>query len=308
MEASILLLQQISILFLIMAMGFGLVKWGKLKAEDAKPLSVILVYLILPCVIIHAFQIEATPEVLQGLELAAAAAIVVHLLFIIVTAFLTRPLHLNSIEVMSTIYSNAGILIIPLITALMGPQYIIYSCAFMAVQIFFLWTHGSIVLSGQGDLRAILKNINLLAILIGVILFAWQIQLPYVLDETLNMVGQAIGPVGMLITGMSIAAQPLAKVFTRRRNYFAVILRLIIYPLLLIGAALLIPAESIYPGARNIFTLIFIASITPTAAIVTSMAQFYERDAAYAAELNLISTVLSILTMPVLLFIFVFLV
>ena len=308
MEASILLLQQITILFLIMAMGFGLVKWGKLKAADAKPLSVLLVYLILPCVIIHAFQIEITPTVLQGLGLAAVAAIGVHVILIVVTALLTRPLHLNAIEVMSSIYSNAGILIIPLITALMGPQYIIYSCAFMAVQLFFLWTHGSIVLSGRGDVKAIFTNINLVAIAVGLLLFLFQWKLPYVIDETMNMVGSTIGPIGMLITGMSIAEQPLAVVFARRRNYFAVVLRLILYPLLLIGVMLFIPADSIFPGAKNIFTLIFIASITPTAAIVTSMAQFYERDAAYAAELNLISTLLSILTMPVLLFIYIYLV
>lgn len=291
-----------------MAMGFGLVKWGKLKAADAKPLSVLLVYLILPCVIIHAFQIEITPEVLQGLGLAAVAAIGVHVILIVVTALLTRPLHLNAIEVMSSIYSNAGILIIPLITALMGPQYIIYSCAFMAVQLFFLWTHGSIVLSGRGDVKAIFTNINLVAIAVGLLLFLFQWKLPYVIDETMNMVGSTIGPIGMLIMGMSIAEQPLAAVFARRRNYFAVVLRLILYPLLLIGVMLFIPADSIFPGAKNIFTLIFIASITPTAAIVTSMAQFYERDAAYAAELNLISTLLSILTMPVLLFIYIYLV
>lgn len=308
MESSILLLQQISILFLIMAMGFGLVKWGKLKADTAKPLSVLLVYLILPCVIIHAFQIEITPEVLQGLGLAALAALGVHIIFIVVTAFLTRPLHLNAIEVMSSIYSNAGILIIPLITAMMGPQYIIYSCAFMAVQLFFLWTHGSIVLSGSGDVKAIFTNINLVAIAVGLLLFLFQWKLPYVIDESMNMVGSTIGPVGMLITGMSIADQPLRRVFSRRRNYFAVVLRLIVYPLLLIGVMLFIPADAIFPGAKNIFTLIFIASITPTAAIVTSMAQFYGRDAAYAAELNLISTLLSILTMPVLLFIYIYLV
>ena len=49
---------------------------------------------------------------------------------------------------------------------------------------------------------------------------------------------------------------------------------------------------------------IFIASITPTAAVVTSLAELYDRDPSYSAELCVLSTILSIITMPVILYIF----
>lgn len=74
MQISLLLALQILKLFAIMLMGYAIVKLGLLKASDSKALSVVLVYLIMPCVIINAFQVEATPEVQKGLALACVAA------------------------------------------------------------------------------------------------------------------------------------------------------------------------------------------------------------------------------------------
>lgn len=58
MQISILLAQQIAQLFLILIMGYAVVKAGLLKASDSKVLSVVMVYLVTPCVIINAFQIK----------------------------------------------------------------------------------------------------------------------------------------------------------------------------------------------------------------------------------------------------------
>ena len=77
MQISLLLALQILKLFAIMLMGYAIVKLGLLKASDSKALSVVLVYLIMPCVIINAFQVEATPEVQKGLALACVAGLAV---------------------------------------------------------------------------------------------------------------------------------------------------------------------------------------------------------------------------------------
>ena len=61
MAVSLILTEQIIKLFIILLLGFLLVKFGLLKASDSKSVSVILVYLILPCMIINAFQIDYTP-------------------------------------------------------------------------------------------------------------------------------------------------------------------------------------------------------------------------------------------------------
>ena len=63
MQISLLLMQQIAQLFLILLMGYAVVKTGLLKASNSKVLSVVFVYLVMPCVVLNAFQIKDTPEI-----------------------------------------------------------------------------------------------------------------------------------------------------------------------------------------------------------------------------------------------------
>ena len=123
-----------------MVMGFVIVKSGLMKSSDSKSLSVIMAYLINPCVILNAFQVDATPEVQKGLLLACIAAIAVHILFLVVTAILKKPLNLDVVERATLIYPNAGILVIPLVERLLGQEYVIYSSAFIAIQLILLDT------------------------------------------------------------------------------------------------------------------------------------------------------------------------
>lgn len=81
---SLLLLRQIAELFIIIIlMGFLLVKTGLLKAEDSKSLSVVTLYIIMPCVIINSFQVEYTNNIKHGLILAFIAAIFIHVVLIL---------------------------------------------------------------------------------------------------------------------------------------------------------------------------------------------------------------------------------
>lgn len=304
MEISLILLKEIIKLFLIMVMGFALIRTGKLKTEDGKALSVLLVYLILPCVIIHSFQIDAADEIKKGLLFAFGASVATHIIFIAVTACLRPVLRLKAIEQASLIYTNAGILVFPLITALLGPQYVVYPCTYMAVQLILLWTHGCYLLCGSGEvhLRTIVSNINVVSIIIGAVLFLLQLKLPVLVDQTMNTVGSTIGPIGMLITGMAIADCDLKEIFLKIRNYMPGLIRLIAYPIMLIVIFTILHINSYVVDGKNILLTIFIASITPTAAIVTSMAELYDQDPSYSAELCVLSTMLSIITMPILVF------
>ena len=306
MEISLLLLVEIIKLFLVMVMGYALIKTGKLKAADGKALSVLLVYLILPCVIIHSFQLNAEDQVKQGLLFALIASVVVHLIFIAITTVIRRPLKLIPIEQVSLIYTNAGILVFPLVTALLGPQYVVYPCTYMAVQLTLLWSHGNHLLCGNNTvgLKVIFSNINILSIIAGAVLFIFQIHLPPIIDQTMASVGNIIGPIGMLITGMAIAEEDLKTIFLRARSYLTIILRLIALPLVIVAVCVAVGASGYITDGKNILMTIFIACITPTAAIVTSMAELYDQNPAYSAELCVLSTILSIITMPAILFVF----
>ena len=213
MQISILLAQQIAQLFLILIMGYAVVKAGLLKASDSKVLSVVMVYLVTPCVIINAFQINDTPEIRKGLLYSMAIAAAIHVVLLGISALLSRPLKLDAVEQVNVIYSNAAALVIPLVRALLGDEYVIYSCAFIIVQLILLWTHASSLLQGDRalDWKKVFSNINMIAIAAGALLYWFRVALPAPLQNTMSTMGDMIGPMGMLLAGMAIASSPLKK-------------------------------------------------------------------------------------------------
>ena len=127
---AILLFQQIAQLFLCIILGWLLVRLRLLKPEDSRVLSVVCLYLVTPCVIVTAFQIDRTPELLHGLALSLGTAIGIHVFLFAAVALLRRPLHLTPVEQASVIYPNCGNLIIPLVTAILGRDWIIFAVCF----------------------------------------------------------------------------------------------------------------------------------------------------------------------------------
>ena len=284
-----------------MFMGYAVVKAGLMKSSESKSVSVIMVYLVIPCVILNAFQVEYTPDVQKGLLLACAAAVAVHILFLLLTAILKKPLHLDVIERATIIYSNAGILVIPLVQELLGQEYVIYSSAYIAVQLILIWTHCKNMLCEEDKLewKKVLLNVNIISIIAGVVLFIFRIQLPSGAQDVLNMMNNMIGPLGMLLAGMVIAEVPLKTVFTRKRSYLSAALRLFIYPVFVLELMKVIQTFASIQDSKQILLTVYLASITPACATVASMAQLYDKDAAYSSSLYVLTTLLSIATMPV---------
>lgn len=306
MQISILLMQEIIKLFVIMFMGYAVVKAGLMKASESKSVSVILVYLVNPCVIVNAFQVEYTPEVQKGLILAVMAAVVIHLLYLLLTAILKHPLHLNVIERATAIYSNAGILVIPLVQVLLGQEYVIYSSAFITVQLVLLWTHCKSMLCEESKLewKKILLNVNIISIFVGVILFVSRVSLPSGVQSVLGMMNNLMGPLGMLLAGMVIADVSMKNVFLRKRNYLSAALRLLIYPVLALAVMKIISLFAPVSDFKQILLTVYLASVTPACTTVTSMAQLYDKDAGYASSLYVLTTLLSIVTMPVMVYLY----
>ena len=313
MEIALLLAQQIAQLFLILFCGYLIVRTGLLRAADSKVLSVILVYLVIPCVIIDAFQIQDSPQVRAGLLVSFGAAAAIHVVFLALTAVLRRPLGLDAVERATAIYSNAGALVIPLVQALLGQEYVllgqeyvIYSCAFIIVQLVLLWTHGRTILRGASalSLKSILTNVNLISILVGAVLYLGHIPLPSVLAGAMDSMGNLMGPLGMLLAGMAIAESPLKQLLCTPRYYLTAALRLLIYPLAALALLWVSGAVSFLPDGKAILMTVYLAAITPACTTITSMAQLYGQDAGKSSSLYVLSTLLSIATMPVMLGLF----
>ncbi|WP_442860622.1 AEC family transporter [Blautia sp. MSJ-9] len=130
-------------------MGFLIVKTGLLKDDDSKVLSKIVLYLIIPCVIINAFQVDYTMDTVKGLLIALAASVMIQIILLIILSVLGKLLHLNEVEIASVYYSNSGNLIVPIVTFILGQEWVLYGCVFMSVQLVFLWTHCKKIISRE---------------------------------------------------------------------------------------------------------------------------------------------------------------
>ena len=119
---TLLLIEKIASLFLIMAVGFVLVRLHLLKTGDSKTLSVLSVYAICPCAFISASQVDLTPEVLQGFLFALICSAVLQVGQIVLVKILAKPLHLSPIDQAASVFSNCGNLIIPLVGFVLGDE------------------------------------------------------------------------------------------------------------------------------------------------------------------------------------------
>lgn len=306
MNISILLMQQIVQLFLMIFMGYLIVKTGLVRDDDSKVLSKIILYLIVPCVIINAFQVDYTTDTVKGLLIAFAASVMTQVILLVVISVAGRLLHLNEVEVASVYYSNSGNLIVPIVTFILGQEWVLYGCVFMSVQLVFLWTHCKKIISREAsyDWKKIILNINMISIFIGVILFFTGIRLPEIIGNTLASVGTMIGPASMIVTGMLFAGMNLKQIFANKRVYFITFLRLIAVPLIALVLIKLSNLAFFSADGNKIMLIVFLAIITPSASTVTQMCQVYGNDSRYASAINVMTTLLSIITMPVMVMLF----
>lgn len=301
MEMSLILFEKILQLFLMLLMGWVSVKAKLLKSSDSRVLSVILIYLISPCVIFRAFQVEEVGSAIQGLIFAFIIAVAVHIFYILLTKVLEKPLHLDAPERAAVIYTNASFLIIPLVESLLGSEYVIYTCGYIVVETVLLWTHSIWMINGgQGmEFKKIITNVNVISIVISLVFLALGIRLPSVLSNTIESVSATVGPLGMFLAGMIIAGSPLLNIFKKPRNYFVAALRLLIYPLILILIVTTLPLAGLVADGKNVLMVVMLASVSPVCTTVISQLQLYQLDADKASQLYILTTLFSMITMPV---------
>ena len=246
--------------------------------------------------VISAFQIDSTPELRSGLLLAFAAAVIIHIGLLLFNLLIRKPLRMSPVEQASVIYSNAGNLIIPIVSALLGQEWVVYTCAYICVQIVLQWTHCKPLISGEThlDVKKIITNVNMIAIFLGIVIFALGIKLPKVVQDAIDTTAVMIGPMSMLMIGMMLAGMDLKSIFVRKRIWlvvFIVFLRISGF-------------GSSVQDVDTIMLISLLACASASAATVTQIEQIYGDDAEYACSINVLTTLLCIITMPLIVLVY----
>ena len=297
---SYLLLYKILQLFIVLVLGFLLVKFKVIRESDGTVLSKISLYMLMPAAIINSFDVELTPELTKGIGLAYIAAVVIHIVLLGIDAIYKRAAHGTSAERASIMYSNAANLIIPIVSFVLGEEWVIYSCAFMSVQLVFIWSHGIRMFSENEkfNIKKILLNVNIIAIAVGVVFMLCGIRLPVFVKDITSSLGGMLGNVGMLIAGILAAQVDFKKMIKNKRLYLVLAMRMIVCPAVVLVILKIIGSFAGIANAENILLVSFLAAMTPAAATVMQFAQLSGRDADFAVAVNIATTVVCIATMP----------
>ena len=303
---SLILLQQIAQLFIIIFLGWAIVKAGILKSEDSKTLSMVLLYIITPCVILNAFQIERTVDTVRMMELSLLSAVILSVLSIVLGGLLAKPFRLDIVETASVMYPNCTNMVIPLVIGAFGEDWVMYVTVYAMIQTILDWTHARILISGKRkiSLRDLICNVNILAIMLGLFLFIFQLRLPTVIGSAFSMAGDTIAPVAMLIIGMLMAGIDMQRLRSYRQIWKPVLLRLIVLPVILVCVAKYSGLAALAPHGETLIIISLLSAVAPSASIVTQFSQMFGRDALYASLINTVTMLLCIITMPLMITLF----
>ena len=102
----------------------------------------------------------------------------------------------------------------------------------------------------------------------------------------------------MLVTGMLIGNMDIRKVFTYKRVWLVTFFRLIFVPLVMIALLKFSGAAQLVPNGEKILLITLLAATTPAASTITQLANVYGKDAEYATSINVVTTLLCIVTIP----------
>ena len=302
-----LLIYKILQLFCIMVIGFIIAKCKIIQSKDSLVLSKISLYLLMPSAIINAFDFEQSETLMNGLLFAFLAAIVVHVILYLLDLLYGKFINKNPVERASVMYSNAGNLIIPIVSFVLGDEWVVFSTAFLTVQLFFLWSHGVRLFSSKEkfNVKKVLLNVNIIAIALGVVMMLAGFRLPTFTRDITSSFGSMLGPVGMLIAGILAAKIDFRRMLASKKIYRVIAVRMVVYPFIIL---IVLKLLSLIPvvDSDKILLISFLASITPAATTVLQFAQIHDHDAEYATAINILTTIVCIVTMPLFVMLFDF--
>lgn len=289
---------QIVIMFLIIIVGIISFKVKLIDKDTNRRLSDIVLILVNPIVIFVSYQRNFNVMLLKGLLISLILATFTHVMAIVFSIlFLHKKKHQsdNAMERFAIIYSNCGFIGIPLVNGVFGSEGVFYLTAYMTLFNLFLWTHGVISMTGKRDRKTVISALlspSIIATVMGFVFFIIRISLPEVMLTSLNYIGSMNTPLAMLVAGATIAQTSMLKLFIKLRIYYISFLKLLLIPI----AVLLI--FSLFDIPRIVILTSVLAAACPTAVTINLFSIRYGKNYFYASELFTMTTILSLITIP----------
>lgn len=285
-------------ILLLMLAGLFTKKLGLVGKEGQKNLTDLVLNLVLPCNIIHAFQIEFSKDILSAFGAIFLVSICIQLGCTILGSLLFQrsPLEARKCLYYGTVCSNAGFLGNPIAEGVFGPAGLALASVYLIPQRIVMWSAGISVFSGSKDMRALLKKVLthpcILACGAGLVLMVTQLQLPAVLQSTIEALGSCNTALSMMVVGMILAELKIHEMKDKTVLFYTLV-RLILIPILVWVPCRLLGLSGLVTGVS-----VLLAAM-PAGATTSILAAKYDANPAFASKMVIFSTLASVITTPV---------
>ncbi|WP_243122124.1 AEC family transporter [Clostridium thermarum] len=288
---------QILSLFLVGIIGFYGRKRNIIDAGLTNGLSKLLLEITTPLLIISSFNFSG------GSQLAGNAlkAFIYGLAIFIVTPIIVKPFFAKIekrkryILQFAMVFSNCGYMGIPLTAGILGDEGIIYASIFNMYFNIFAWTYGVSLFTDAKELnglKTLMKNRGIIAVIIGLIVMIFSIQIPGLLLDTMKTVGGLTTPLSMIIIGSLLAATDFRGAVKDLTVYYGSFIKLILLPTLLYLVSVIFKENSL------VMKTFILMQAMPAGAMTTLFAERFDKEKEYSAVIVSFSTLISMVTIP----------
>jgi len=296
LQGALIVIQQIFIIFILIGVGFLAAKFGILREEGARQITDLLLIIVIPCVIIMAFQASFERSLIKNLLIAALLAALTHTAGILISklVFRNEAPERKLMLVYSTVFYNAGFFSLPLLRALLGETGVLYGSVFVAVFNLFAWTYGIRLMNGENGASKwkTFLNPGIISLLIALALVLFNIRLPDVVQTTLRYITGLHTPLAMIIIGCQFYL--MWRNFNLRdlALWKTVLARNILIPLIMLALIFYLAQD------KTLFFASVITASAPTATNTILFATKYRQDVNTAVQTVILTTLLTIISIP----------
>lgn len=285
------------VMLFLMLIGYIFTKKGIFTSDGIKQMTELALRVAVPCLIINSYQREFNLEMAKNLGFAMLFTVVIHIVYmlIVTVVFKKREDKKDRISKFSAVYSNCGFMALPLIQAIYGDEGVFYAVAYVTVFNILYWTHGIYIYTKdikQLSVKKIIFNPGVLGAIIGITLFVAQITLPAPIGKTVGFMASINTPIPMIVLGTYLVNLNIKQTLKNGSLWAVTLLRLIILPVITMFALKLL-------GWDDIISMpLILASASPVAAVATLFAVRYGLDSEYSTQAVSFTTLLSVITIP----------
>ena len=304
---------QMGILLAIIAVGFAAAKCGVFPDGTNRVLAQLVILVTNPCTVLHsALSGEHALSNAEVLQLTLIAAVMFALLILLGQALprlLRVPAGDRNVYIFMATFANLGFMGFPVVRAIYGPGAVFYAAIFNLIFQFVVYTYGLWLLThppggarGTGRSAAggrpaawrVFVSPIIVASILAYVCYLTGFRAPEPVTQGLGMLGNVTSPVCMLVIGIALSKVPIRSVFTNWRLYVISAVRLIALPVGMFFA--------LRPFVPNPLVLGITVTMCgmPVATMSTLLTEKYGGNTRLAAAGVFLSTLLSMATIPLL--------